>query len=54
MKPYKMNGLTYHNTHSVLYFPLEKIMLEVVLRICYIVVVFMLVYYRKILNVGVV
>jgi len=32
----------------------KKIILEVVLRICYIEVLFMLVYYRKILNVGVV
>lgn len=48
IKPYKMNGLIYHNTHSVLYFLLEKIVLEVVLRICYAEVLLMLVYYRKI------
>lgn len=39
---------------GVLCFPLEKIVLEVVLQICYVEVLLMLVYYRKILNVGVV
>lgn len=36
MKPYEMNGLIYHNTHSALCFLLEKIVLEVVLQICYV------------------
>lgn len=39
---------------SVLCFPLEKIVLEVVLQICYVEVLLMLVYYRKTLKVGVV